>query len=378
MREEIRERLEIILPAKIRLLLIIMVTIILVTLSIFFLRTLENPQLIENKIIKYQYMQKANIGYEVSLKPNMLYSEKKLGMGHIYPSNFVDQLQTTFSYQYRGDKKADIKGKYCVIATVQGEQIEEKKVKVLWSKDFLLIPETSFNSTEDSVEFKQEVPINYGTFNKFAEEVQKATEISSQVKLSINWKVNIEAKTNDGMIKEELTPKITLPLGKKYFEVEGELTKEKTGAMENKVWTKDPVNKSGIVLLGIFGLLCMLALLYLVLFVKGFTESLFEKKVKQIFKNHGERLVALEQTPIVNKEMLIKVIKVKTLEDLVRIADETCKPVYYNVKAIEQRKIVPFYVLGEERIFAYYLIPPDNEKIMERKDSEAEPCKNKC
>lgn len=372
MREQIREHLKITLPSKIRVFLIIMVTIILVTISMLFFRMLKNPQLIEKKIIKYQYMQKANIGYEVSLKPNVLYSEKKLGMGQIYPSNFVDQLQTTFSYQYRGDKKADIKGKYCVVATVQGEEKEEKKVKVLWSKDFLLIPETSFNSTEESVEFKRKVPINYGTFNKFAGEVQNATEISSQVKLLINWKINIEAKTNDGLIKEELTPNITLPLGKKFFEIEGELTKEKPGALENKVWTKAPVNRSGIILLSMGGLLCMLALLYLVLFVKGFTESLFAKRVKQIFKNHGERLVALEQTPIVNKEMMLKVIKVKTIEDLVRIADETCKPVYYNIKAIEQKKIVPFYVLGEERIFAYYLIPPDHEMFIEKKDSQAE------
>ncbi len=370
MSKKVRQRLKKALPFKIKLVAIMMATCILVIIGTLMLTTWKNTETIESKTITYQYMQKANIGYEVLLKPNMLFTENKLGMGCIYPSNFTDQLLTTFRYQFSGDKKAQLKGKYCVVATVQGEQIEEKKVKVLWSKDFLLIPETPFNSTEASAAFAQEVPVNYETFNYFAEEVQKATEITAQAKLVINCKINIEAMTNDGLVKETLTPKITLPLGKKYFEVEGELTSEKPGCLESVVETQNPVNRNKVIALSIGILLCVLVLIYLVFFVEGVSESFFEKQVKRIFKQHGERLVGLEQALIVTKEMAAKVIKVKTIEDLVRIADETCKPIYYNNKAIEQRKIVPFYVLDKEQVFAYYLRPSKKGTTLKKIDGK--------
>lgn len=370
MSKKVRQRLKKALPFKIKLVAIMMATCILVIIGTLMLTTWKNTETIESKTITYQYMQKASIGYEVLLKPNMLFTENKLGMGCIYPSNFTDQLLTTFRYQFSGDKKAQLKGKYCVVATVQGEQIEEKKVKVLWSKDFLLIPETPFNSTEASATFAQEVPVNYETFNYFAEEVQKATEITAQAKLVINCKINIEAMTNDGLVKETLTPKITLPLGKKYFEVEGELTSEKPGCLESVVETQNPINRNKVIALSIGILLCVLVLIYLVFFVEGVSESFFEKQVKRIFKQHGERLVGLEQALIVTKEMAAKVIKVKTIEDLVRIADETCKPIYYNNKAIEQRKIVPFYVLDKEQVFAYYLRPSKKGTTLKKIDGK--------
>jgi hypothetical protein len=354
---------KIMISDKTRVLLITGLSLCLVIMVILFIGTCQGSGIVENKITKYQYSQKANLDYEVFLKPNLLYEEKVLGKGKIYPTNFVDRLQTTLAYEFSGDKKAEIKGNYTIVATVQGVQKEENKEKTLWSKEFLLVPKKVFHSSEGKVNVKQKVPLTFWAFNQFGEEVQKATEIISNVNLVIDWRIQVEAKNEEGLIREEFTPQLILPLCKKHFEVSGDLTPEKSGAIEEIVETKVPLNKKRIVFLSFGMVLCILALVYLLRFVQVVSPSLWEKQVKQIFKKYGERLVALEKEIPVIWETIIAI---KSLDNLVLLADELCKPIYYYRRIIDGKESISFYVFSENKVFIYDLKSEEVDSVLER------------
>ncbi|MGI6587280.1 MAG: DUF5305 family protein [Peptococcia bacterium] len=361
--KELITKRKITISAKIRTILIIGVSLCLVTMLIFLGGTLKGAEPVENKIAKYQYSQKANLDYQVFLKPNLLYEENVLEMGRIYPTNFVDQLQTTMAYEFSGDKKAEIRGNYFVMAKVQGTQKEENKEKTLWSKEFLLVPQKHFHSSEGKVKFKEEVPLTFWAFNQFGEEVQKATGIVSNVNLVVDWQIQVEAKSEEGLIKEEFTPQLVIPLCKKHFEVGGDLAPEKAGAIEEIVETKVPLNRKRVVFLSLGMMLCLLILLYLLRFVQAVSPSLWEKQVQQIFKKYGERLVALEKEIPVIRETIIKI---KSLDGLVLLADELCKPIYYYRRIIDGKESISFYVFSENKVFIYDLKFREVEATLER------------
>jgi len=86
--------------------------------------------------------------------------------------------------------------------------------------------------------------------------------------------------------------------------------------------------------------------------------------MKEIFKKHGERLVALSNDTVLSGSSIYPV---KTLEDLIKIADELSKPVLYQAEGPES-KLPVFYVLDEPKIYSYQLEPG-----LEAKPSKKEP-----
>ena len=359
-------KLKITLTKKTRTVFITVATLGLIVLTTLMVWTCLSAGTEQYTTVKYQYVQKANLDYKVLLKPNPLYEQGALGMGQVYPSLFVNYLQPTLTYEFSGDKPADVKGNYSVVATVAGVQVEEKKEKVLWSKDFLLVPKTNFNSSEGKVKLEKELSLSYDVFNQFAAEVQKVTEIVSNVNLSLKWLIQVEAKNEDGVIKDELTPKLIMPLGKKYFEVSGDLEPKKTGAIEEVVETQVPINKNRIILLSGGLLLCLLAFFYLGRFVKVVTPGLWEKQVKQIFKKHGERLVGLEKEILLPRE---KIIKIKSIDDMVLLGDEMCRPIYYYHRTGVGNEALSFYVLSENKVYMYELRAENTNVLFPQSES---------
>ncbi|MGI6144901.1 MAG: DUF5305 domain-containing protein [Clostridia bacterium] len=350
--KNVLQKLQISLTQRTRTIFMVVVTFGLIVLTALTVWTCLSAGIEQNTIVKYQYVQKAKLDYKVFLKPNPLYEQGVLEMGQVYPSLFVNYLQPTLTYEFNGDKPANVKGNYSVVATVAGVQTEEKKEKILWSKDFQLVPKTDFNSPEGKVKLEKELSVSYDVFNQFADEVQKVTEIVSNVFLSLKWHIQVEAENEDGLIMDELTPKLIMPLGKKYFEITGDLEPEKTGAIEEQIVTQVPINKNRMILLNGGIAFCLLALLYLWRFVKVVTPSLWEEKVKEIFKKHGERLVGLEKEISLPRE---KIIGIKSIDDMVLLADELCRPIYYFHRTGFGDEALLFYVLSENKVYTYQL-----------------------
>lgn len=326
--------------------------LLLVAAALLLARTLTKPLVVEERIVEYSYQQEARVDYYVSVYPNALYPEKTLEPGRVYLANFLDQIHTQFTYLFKGERAAEIRGKYSIVA--MAEAFTGKEKKKVWQREFVCLPETSFAGADQVVTVRQDWPLKLSYYNDFAKEVIKASDfVPDEVKLTVRWDLSCEAVTDKGTIKEQLAPTMVIPLAQKALEIGGDLVQEKPGALSKTV--RAPVERDNRPIWGYGGLiaLCTLAILFLLLFTTspGAGTELLRRRLAKILKRYGHRLVAVEgEIPLTS----YKVVSVRSLEDLVKLADELNRPIIY-ASCPGQHDAPSFYVFDEPAVFVWEL-----------------------
>lgn len=332
---------------------LIIITILLIcAISFLLYNQIKYPGSKEEKVVLYNYNNKANINYKVFLKPNILYSDTSIGEGNTYITEFVDHIDAVFNYEFKGERIADIKGDYEVIASVEGYTAEKESEKTIWKKDFVLLSKTSFDINDKTISIKKDIPIKFQDYQAYAKKVIQDSKVSSQVKLSVFMNINLNTTTDKGIIKETISPSMVMPLNVNYFEIKGDLSKEKPDAIKATNNSQVAVNIKTVLCYSVILVVLIIALVYLIFFTSVITvDDPLAKKLNKIFKEHGDRLVALNSEVSINYENYNKV---KSIDDLVRIADEIGKPIMYKFSS-DYNDITEFYVIDNTQMYIFKL-----------------------
>lgn len=333
---------------KMRVSLLIIVPILLLTASIFLYREYKIPKFKEEKVPIYTYNNSTNINYKVFLKPNILYDQSSLSEGNIYITEFVDYIKTSYNYEFNGEREADIKGYYEIVGEIEGYTGEEETYKTIWKKRFVLLPKKNFNNKSKNIKIEESIPIQLDKYNAFTKQVIENSKINSNVKLLVFMNINMKANTGKGIIEEKMTPMITIPLNTGYFEILGNLSQKKLGSIEENRKVQLPIDKAKVTIFGIVSIIFLIVLIFLIVFTqnKVIVDPL-ERKLIKIFKKHGDRLVALNNELAVTCE---RESEVRSIDDLVRIADEISQPIMYR-HSPSYKEIKKLYVLDEGKLY---------------------------
>ncbi|RDV82527.1 DUF5305 family protein [Ammonifex thiophilus] len=343
------------LSKKTRLALITLLALSLIVFFSLLLKALIRPVMTEEKVPKYSYTQQARVDYKVSLKPNSLYPEQYLEAGKVYLTNFVNYIDTTLTYEFTGERAAEVKGKCEAIATI--EAMVGKEHRKVWQREFVLLPPQEFSGSGQTVSFHHSLPIRFQDFNEFANKVIKDSElIPDEVRMTIYWNILVEAATDSGAVRDQIAPVMVIPLVQKAFQIEGELAKEKSGAITIARQVPAKVNKRAVALYGALAGLCAVGLVS-VLFLtsgEGRKPCSLQQEVNTILKKYGDRLAVIEGEAPTAFESAIPL---RSIEDLVRVADELSKPIIYKPPS-GQEDLPFFYVLAEPNIAFVYTPRP--------------------
>ncbi|WP_202708153.1 DUF5305 family protein [Sporosalibacterium faouarense] len=343
--------------------LIIILIILIGVLSFLLYTEKNNPRFEEKKISLYSYNNKTNMDYEVFLKPNLLYDKESVGKDNIYITQFVDYIDTSFIYEFDGESIANIQGSYKVIARVEGYTISNETYKVIWNKDFILADENKINSNDTKLHIGENISLDYNQYNDFARQVIQDSKVNSNVRLIVFMNVDVNVDTGKGVIEEDLSPSITIPLNTSYFEVEGKLESKKSGAIEETQKMLLPPDEERVKLYVVTICLLGIILLVVLLLTKGkAVNDPKEKRLNKIFKKYGDRLVAL------NNEFgnsYLEQNAVESIGDLVKISDEFGRPIMYRYSS-NYKKLDRFYVTDDNEIYVY-----DINKDMDKLTSQA-------
>lgn len=328
---------------------IISILIILISISSFLLfQQVKNSNFEEQKIPVYTYNNRGSINYTVFLKPNNLYESNSLEEGKFYITEFVGHISTNFNYEFTGERTPDLKGKYEILAKVQGFTGEGEKLKNIWEKNYVILRNKSFEIKDTTKTITEEVKLNLEPYNEFVKEIKEASKISSQTMLTLVMNITVEGTTDKGPIEETISPSLIIPLDTAMFEIGGNTTIDKPGVIEETTQVQIPVNPKTVLLYGIIIGLLTLALIFVIFFIKiAPSKDPYEKLLKKVFKNHGDRLVALNSELLINNS---NTISVKSIEDLVKIADEIGKPILYKYSQ-DYKEINKFYISHEEQVY---------------------------
>lgn len=313
---------------RLRKVLMVIVIALIIVVSFFLYKAVRHTEFKNEKVSLYNYENKGNISYNVFFKPNILYNDNSVGEGNVYLTEFVDYINAVFNYEFKGEKEADIKGNYDITAVAEGYIGEKETYKTIWKKEFKLLPKTNFKLKDKSFAIKKEVPIKYEEYNNFAKQVIEDSKVGLQVKLLVSMNVNLKADTGKGIIEEKMSPTMIIPLNTSFFEVTGELSKNKPGVIEGTKKIQLPVNKEKVMVYSSLLIILTAALLFLIFFTSAFAvDDPFTRSLNKIFKNYGDRLVALNDDAAVLNE---NISNVKSMEDLVKVSDEIGRPIVYK------------------------------------------------
>lgn len=332
---------------KLRVILIIIVMTLISISSFLLLKQLDSPKYEEEAISVYSYNNKASVDYKVYLKPNNIYEEVFLKEGEVYLTEFTDYIEANFKYEFKGERDAHLKGNYEVMLKVQGFTYgEEEEIKSIWEKDYQVVRSKQFDIKNKVKAIEQEVKLNLEPYNDLVTQIKDTSKINSQAMLTLLMNINIEGETDQGSIAETISPNIIIPLDVGMFEITGNTDIDEPGAIEETI--QIPVKSKQIIVYAMIIGVLVLVLLILIFVVKVDPNNQSHKKaLKKIFRKHGDRLVAL------NSEMSIKdenISYVKSIDDLVRMADEIGQPILYKYSE-DYKDINSFYIANEKYIY---------------------------
>jgi preprotein translocase subunit SecE len=355
--------MKLVIDKKLRLIALSGSTLFIILVSFLLFNSFKNSGFKEEKSSLYNYKSNEGVDYKVLLKPNALYSDgTTLGQGSIIFSEFIDNVKTNFTYQFEGERAADIKGDYEIIALVEGLIGNDKEQKIIWQKTFPILQKETFETKNKIVSIEKEVVVNLEEYKSFAQSVIASTRVDPQTRISVVMNINLKAVTDKGVIDQKASPSITMPLNSSYFEIAKNQAQEKSEAIEEVKKVQLPVNKKMVIAYSIVLGILVLVLIYIIFFITGVVNiNLQEKELKNIFKNHRDRMVALSDNIAFTSE---RYYSVWSIEDLIKISDELGRPIMYkfsrNINNIKQ-----FYVCDDKFIYTFDV----GERIIECKVS---------
>lgn len=303
----------------------------------------------------FSYKQNINVDYEVFLKPNNFFQYEKLGPNMAYIVPITDYIKTYLSYNFIGTDSVEFNGSYEVVQSCTAYMIEKefgsdevKKTKV-WQFDEVLVPVTNFSQNGKEINISHEVPIDiikqFDFLNKMKEELRFSPDL---VELTVQYKVNINAKTKYGDIEDAVVANMVIPIGGSVFEVSGVLADQK----EDAITVTEAISAEDVLKYRkVFAVAAVIIFILLILFVfvtKSKLKTSFEREMEKIIKKYGNRIVSIqEEIGGFNTKKIT--IRLETFEDLVKVSDDLIKPIIYKVNG---QKCV-FCVIDGEILYTY-------------------------
>lgn len=301
----------------------------------------------------YPYTCESKVDYEVHLLPNELYEETSLGPGRAYISALTDYISTEFKFRFIAENDAEIIGEYSVTANIMAQTGQDDHL--VWEKSIPLLPAETFNFRGKEILLWEEVVVPYYEYVALANEIVEEAGFSPQnFNLRVNYNVDLVADTPDGIIEESASPELVVPLRDNVFTVEGSLEGNETGGISAMRWEPVPYfeeAKTGFALLSILMFLCLL-IFFQVTVAKEEKNSFVKKRLFRILKQYRDRIVKCsENIPSPHENILA----VASFNDLLKIADELGKPIFYQNGQTGDSLEHLFFVFSDQYTYRYIL-----------------------
>lgn len=302
------------------------------------------PIEVTHDVTAFTYTHSGDFYYAVCLKPNSLYETTTIGEGKTYFRKITERIDTVFAYEFSCDRDAEITGEYDVTACVSSADE--------WEKCFVLVPRTTFASSGISASFTDSLQIDPAYYDGVLSDISDEIGARSQnPELTIRYNIHTVARTDVGDVDESLTPSLVIPLNKNAFTIENN-TGEKTGSIK----TRKTIFKQNVAdrrRYSTAAAILILILLIVFAFQTSDTQVTLSEAEKEIIsarKKYGDWIADAMDVPIESGQSAIVM---RSLDDLVKIAEELGKPIIQKTDA--------YYVFDGKIRYEYLMVTDGQE-----------------
>jgi hypothetical protein len=284
---------------------------------------------IEAKLVStsYEYQNQGKFDYTAVLLPNLLYNKTTLGEGEatLY-KKITDSIVLNFTYTFNSSKPSNITVSYKTYEYVTTPQ---------WTKIISETPEETFNTTGIEAQVPiNDIPIlNVSSVESLVARIAQETGIYvTQYTVNVTLQIRVAADYDGGSISDSFTPQLTAT-GGDIISIDG-LENSKTGKTTSTETVSQPwvVTEryffSGFFLASLLG--SAIASWRYVKHSPPPHEVMRDEKIEDIIAPYEEIIFETAGEP--ENKGATTIVRVKTIEDLVRIADVLSKPVLQTRK----------------------------------------------
>ncbi len=299
------------------------ICIVVLILSIFLITSSLNITLKTKKTV-LSYEEDGNINYKVYLKENNDYQETYLPEGKSYISNLIDDIVSTFNYNFIANNRFDFTYDYQIKATLSTYELGTKDSKdPIWHKDYTLIPfTTKEEKNSNGYKINEGLAINYDTYksdiNTFLQDKNIDTESYLTVELITNIK-GLYTPYNEE-INNSRTMTMEIPIKEGTINI---LTKENSNAENNlKGEEENTITNKALAIIG--GLLFITSITILIIDgVKAYKlnneQNKYHQDIENIIKKYNKTMLRTNKMPVLRNK---RVIEIANLTDLIELETE--------------------------------------------------------
>ena len=301
------------------------------------------PHTRTEEVVVNSYNITTGASYRVHLKENNVFEEEFLEEGRVYPSAITDFINIDFKSELAMTNALSISGDYIIQAVLEGYQTgkDEEKVSV-YEKIYPIIEGRVIESVTSSASINESLSIDRATYRNYAQEIENAlggeTGKNFYVELSGKYIVDGEEKP--------FSYRIDIPINNdKFYEIRKAEPVEDSGDIkESNLVNVMPAFSS----YAIFILLLFVAVRFFTANMEG--KELEQKKLSELMRKYGSRMVCIENLPDISQKFEIRV---KSITDLIELADEIREPVLYIEGEKELPKDGKIYILSKDYIYFF-------------------------
>lgn len=350
--------------------LILAVLIILLAFSgylIYFFH--QKPLTYSSYVANCEYWQQADYNYTASIKPSVLYENRTtLLPGETAYRSLIKSLNISLTYNFTSNPPPeDTYVIYNVSAILDAEG--------QWSMEFVL----TLEKTQTTPEIKETYQLNLTEIEGLIKTIEGETEIrASAYYYKIVPKIRLNASTAGESITEEYTPTLTIRLETKILEFTGlshkkpksigdYQTSETSWSLASLTTTVRNMRYISYALVLLFSG----CLAFTVLRMQKIPPLPFMETIK---KEYRDKIIEAKEP--LTKKVEKATIKVESVEDLVKVSEETFKPIIHETSTVKEGKLKRhiFYILDADIRYEFTLEEMveaqkvEREKSMKRKE----------
>jgi hypothetical protein len=306
-----------------------------------------------------EYQQLLIYDYTAQLKPNLIYNKTTLkpGEGPVY-LRITESISFSSTYTFQSNKQANANITYSV---------EEYVQSTTWTKQLNTTTETTINTLGTNIEIPiANIPsISVNTIQSLAAQLDQEIGVySSEYNATVTIKIQTTAETTEGTINEQFNPTLTLTFKRgtsagDILNIQG-LENTKTGAItqENTIHNDWVINQR----YASYGLTAV-ALVGLTSTSWAYTKTQPtklekpEKYLEEIIEPYEDIITEVTQEPTYNTPLTT--MPMKSMEDLVKIADNLTKPILH-IEKVGNNHV--FYVIDGTTRYEYTITAPTKAK----------------
>ncbi|MGM9834973.1 MAG: DUF5305 family protein [Bacilli bacterium] len=342
-------------PLKMRFrLLFVAFIIIFISVGIISIIEANDIETLEDVIV-FSYKGEPSFDYKVYYIENELYNEEYYGEGNLLISEFINNINLNFNYDFNISKKSDITYDYFIEGRLVGNYESSSDVNVFNEDKYVYKYYIEKKSEKDvsSISINKDINIDYNAYDNIVTNYKNQTNIPIMSYLEIKFNININGNVEDDDFNETSVTTLKIPLNQKAFSI-AKTVASPISKTEIKTFDSEEVDQFkqnlGILLI-VIGIA-----LFILLFKRLFNikpKNHYNTELNKILKSYGE--VIIELVNGINEEGK-DIVLVKEFNELLDLEEELRIPInfietypnYEGEFSIVHGKIIYKYILTNE------------------------------